>query len=158
MSFRNVCFCRLAGVVVLSFLSCGRAWAYLDDQRPFVVEVTAQADTSTPAVVLSWPANTNNIGYLDDLVVSTEAPYGLYWMIAATAGGHGAIVPSGTLAVENGGGTNFTITPDGYYHVRDVQVDATPVGAANCYAFIVSSSRMRRRTPYSKSKDYDYES
>jgi fibronectin type 3 domain-containing protein len=74
-------------------------------------------------------------GYLDDLVVSTEAPYGLYWMIVATAGDHGAIVPSGTLTVENGGGTNFTITPDGYYHVRDVQVDATPVGVTNGYAF-----------------------
>ncbi len=63
MSSHNACLGRLFGVVFLFLLPVSRAWAYLDEQRPFVVEVTAQADTSTPAVVLSWPMNADNISY-----------------------------------------------------------------------------------------------
>jgi hypothetical protein len=57
------------------------------------------------------------------------------YVITATAGPHGAISPSGNTTIEHGASQNFTITPDTDYHIADVLVDGTSVGALGSYTF-----------------------
>src|SRR5207247_1070415 len=53
--------------------------------------------------------------------------------ITASAGAHGTISPSGAVAVNCGSDQTFTITPDANYHIADVLVDGTSVGAVASY-------------------------
>jgi len=55
--------------------------------------------------------------------------------ITASAGDNGAISPSGAVSVNYGASRTFTITPDANYHVADVLVDGTSVGAVTSYTF-----------------------
>ncbi len=55
--------------------------------------------------------------------------------ITAAAGTGGAIAPNGVVAVDDGGSQVFNITPSLGYHVADVQVGCTSVGAVSSYAF-----------------------
>ena len=55
--------------------------------------------------------------------------------IAATAGDHGSIIPSGVIEVDHGLDQTFTITPAAKYHVADVLVDGVSVGARALYKF-----------------------
>jgi len=56
-------------------------------------------------------------------------------VITASAGAHGAIAPSGQVAVAIGADQTFAITPDPGYKVADVLVDGTSVGAVGTYTF-----------------------
>jgi flagellin-like protein len=56
-------------------------------------------------------------------------------IIQASAGAHGAINPSGSVAVNDGSSQSFTITPVAHYHVADVLVDGASVGARASYTF-----------------------
>lgn len=60
----------------------------------------------------------------------------VYYTVTASAGANGLIVPVGPRYVAYGAGTNFTMYPDLHYHVLDVQVDGSSVGASNSYAFV----------------------
>ena len=55
--------------------------------------------------------------------------------ITATAGANGTIDPSGAVSVNYGADQTFTITPDANYHVADVLVDGSSVGAVASYTF-----------------------
>jgi lysophospholipase L1-like esterase len=55
--------------------------------------------------------------------------------IAAGAGGHGDVEPSGEVQVGYGGSRTFTLVPDGGYHVESVTVDGVAVGAMTRYTF-----------------------
>jgi len=55
--------------------------------------------------------------------------------IMATAGANGTIAPSGPVSVTCGAGQTFTITPAAHYHVADVLVDGSSVGAVTSYPF-----------------------
>jgi hypothetical protein len=55
--------------------------------------------------------------------------------IAATAGEHGMINPSGAVAVVYGGATTFTLTPDTYWHVGDVTTNGMSVGTPTQYTW-----------------------
>jgi hypothetical protein len=57
------------------------------------------------------------------------------YTLTASAGAHGSISPSGTTAVSSGNSQGYTITPDAGYHVSDVIVDGTSVGAVATYSF-----------------------
>ena len=56
-------------------------------------------------------------------------------IITASAGANGSITPSGAVAVNYGADQSFTITPDAHYHVADVLVDGSSVGAVTSYTF-----------------------
>ena len=56
--------------------------------------------------------------------------------ITATAGANGSIAPAGTVQVEHGSGTNFTITANIGHHISDVLVDGVSVGPVSTYAFL----------------------
>ncbi|MGA2263850.1 MAG: choice-of-anchor tandem repeat NxxGxxAF-containing protein, partial [Acidobacteriota bacterium] len=55
--------------------------------------------------------------------------------IAASAGANGSITPSGAVTVSYGGSQTFTISPTTNYHVADVLVDGSSVGAVTTYTF-----------------------
>ena len=57
------------------------------------------------------------------------------WTITASAGPNGSISPSGSLAVADGATPSYTITPDAGYHVQDVLVNGSSVGAVTNYMF-----------------------
>jgi hypothetical protein len=56
-------------------------------------------------------------------------------IITATAGAGGSIAPSGAVTVINGDDRLFAVTPDAGYHVADVLVDGSSVGAVTSYTF-----------------------
>jgi hypothetical protein len=55
--------------------------------------------------------------------------------ITASAGTNGGISPSGSVAASYGSTPSFTITPNTGYHIADVLVDGTSVGAVASYTF-----------------------
>ncbi len=57
------------------------------------------------------------------------------WTITASAGANGSISPSGAVSVVNGSDQAFAITPNACYHVADVLVDGSSVGAVTTYTF-----------------------
>jgi hypothetical protein len=56
-------------------------------------------------------------------------------IISASAGPNGSISPSGDVVVGYNAGQSFTITPDTGYHVADVIVDGSSIGAVTKYKF-----------------------
>ena len=59
----------------------------------------------------------------------------LNFKINSTAGANGAISPSGITSVNYGADQTFSFTPSPGYHVWDVKVDGTDLGAINTYTF-----------------------
>ena len=57
------------------------------------------------------------------------------YTITATAGANGTISPSGEVTVAEGGDKIFTITANSGYHIKDVKVNGTSVGAVATYTF-----------------------
>jgi hypothetical protein len=57
------------------------------------------------------------------------------YMITASAGDGGSISPSGSLSMNEGSGQSFTITANTGYHIADVLVDGSSVGAVSSYIF-----------------------
>ncbi len=55
--------------------------------------------------------------------------------ISATAGANGSISPSGTARVAIGANQTYTINANAGYHVADVLVDGSSVGAVGTYTF-----------------------
>ncbi|MFA4825480.1 MAG: type IV pilin [Methanoregula sp.] len=57
------------------------------------------------------------------------------YTITASAGANGTITPAGVMTVTYGAMPAYTITPDTSYHVEDVLVNGTSVGAVTKYLF-----------------------
>lgn len=56
-------------------------------------------------------------------------------VIIASAGAHGSISNAGSLNVGYGGTQVYSVSPDLHYHIADVLVDGTSVGAVTTYSF-----------------------
>ncbi|MBK7368473.1 MAG: hypothetical protein IPJ04_11325, partial [Candidatus Eisenbacteria bacterium] len=57
------------------------------------------------------------------------------YTITASAGANGSITPSGAVTVNHGDDQSFTITPAANYHVANLVIDGTTIGAATSYTF-----------------------
>src|SRR6185436_5294973 len=57
------------------------------------------------------------------------------YTLTATAGANGAISPNGATTVNCGDSQAYTITADPCYHVEDVKVDGSSIGATGSYTF-----------------------
>ncbi len=57
------------------------------------------------------------------------------YTITAAAGANGDITPSGIVTVNCGASMKYTITPENGYHVADVLVNSSSVGAVSTYTF-----------------------
>ncbi|MEN6448096.1 MAG: choice-of-anchor U domain-containing protein [Syntrophaceae bacterium] len=73
-------------------------------------------------------------GIASDHTISASFAADTY-TITSTAGAGGVIEPSGSIAVASGTSQTFAITPDTGYHVEDVLVDGTSVGAVPSHTF-----------------------
>ena len=73
--------------------------------------------------------------HYDDGMNSNIGYRAVSYTITATAGANGSISPSGGVVVNHGDNQSFTITPDTGYHVADVLVDGSSVGAVTSYTF-----------------------
>lgn len=76
---------------------------------------------------------TNSVGCdsLATLNLSIKANY----IITSTAGSNGSINPNGALTVCSGNNQSFTITASTNYHINDVLVDGSSIGAISAYTF-----------------------
>jgi hypothetical protein len=77
----------------------------------------------------AWVTNAAGISYGLDVSLRT------LYLVSASAGPHGRIVPNGTVSVEYGSNVTFTITNNAGYHITTLQVDGVPVGLTNNYTF-----------------------
>ena len=57
------------------------------------------------------------------------------YTITASAGANGSISPSGNVEVTHGQNKTFTITPSANYHIENVLVNGSSVGAVSTYTF-----------------------
>ena len=57
------------------------------------------------------------------------------YTITATAGANGSISPSGDTTVAQGANQTYTITANSGYHIKDVKVNGSSVGAVATYTF-----------------------
>ena len=64
-----------------------------------------------------------------------SATFGKTYIITASAGANGAISPTGSVSVIQSTTKTFTITPNSGYHIADVLVDGSSVGAVSSYTF-----------------------
>jgi hypothetical protein len=84
-------------------------------------------------------ADPHTRNYFDEFHVGTTsgAPVFLtYWYIDASAGAGGTIDPDGLIAVVEGDGEDFDITPNLGYEIDDVLVNSVSVGNVTHYDFI----------------------
>jgi hypothetical protein len=77
------------------------------------------------------------------------------YTITASAGTGGSISPSGSVSVNHGANKTFTITVNNGYHISDVMVDKSSVGAIPSYTFLnmtanhtIESTFARDSSPY----------
>ena len=74
-------------------------------------------------------------GYLIADAVKVVSIGGSVHTITATTGANGTISPSGDVIVSDGDDQSFTISPYNGYHVLDVLVDGSSIGAVTTYTF-----------------------
>lgn len=86
--------------------------------------------TATITYSLSKAGNCTIPLYISEYVEPLNA-----YTITATAGPNGSITPSGIITVAQGQTQIFTITPNAGYHIADVVVDGTSVGAVSAHTF-----------------------
>ncbi|MRS02929.1 hypothetical protein EG832_06855 [bacterium] len=81
--------------------------------------------------------NTSSVqsGYSNEVAYTTPAapPPSPIYTISASAGVGGSIAPSGSIALSQGLGQSFTITPNTGYKIAGVTVDGVSVGAVSSY-------------------------
>jgi len=90
----------------------------LEGSRDYFFAVTAY-DNETPSL---------ESAYSDEATVST-------YTIGSSAGQNGSISPAGSVSATNGSSRTFTVTPDAGYHIANVLVDGSSVGAVSSYTF-----------------------
>ncbi|MDP3879409.1 MAG: hypothetical protein Q8Q07_03775, partial [Dehalococcoidales bacterium] len=119
----------------------------ITDEQPFwcptgnAIVFTSWVD-STPQVV--FIGMRDYVGYQAQFTDNPEGnwsranwtiPDTQIFTITASAGANGSIAPSGAVTVSSSDNQSFIITPDTGYHVANVLVDGTPVGAVTSYHF-----------------------
>ncbi|MBW1899938.1 MAG: hypothetical protein JRI61_12935, partial [Deltaproteobacteria bacterium] len=57
------------------------------------------------------------------------------YTITSSAGSNGAVSPSGSVSVTHGSSRTYTVTPNTGYHIEDLLVDGSSVGAVSSYTF-----------------------
>jgi hypothetical protein len=142
----------ISGIVIRNYVDGYRYYQYtiegsLDDQTYSQVAGKTNTNVATEAgdaysvtataryLRVTMTYNSENPGvHISDFrvygIVNTNS-----WLITASAGTGGSISPSGEVAVINGTGQTFTITPAVGYQISDVLVDGGSVGAVTSSPF-----------------------
>jgi Tol biopolymer transport system component len=104
-------------------------YSFFDGHQIDIYKVPAEGGT---------PENLTNTSNFNEIVWDCRSGFphdGNTYTIIAAANSGGSIVPSGTIMVAGGASQSFTISSIIGYHVGDVLVDGSSVGAATSYAF-----------------------
>ena len=83
----------------------------------------------------SYTFNTVQSGHTIDVYFALNS-----YTITPMVGSHGSMSPSTAQSVINGGSASFTVTADSGYHISDVLIDSSSVGAISSYSFSAVSS------------------
>ncbi|HAS83381.1 MAG TPA: hypothetical protein DCS43_12120 [Verrucomicrobia bacterium] len=110
---------------------------------PAGTNLTVTATAGTNDELKGWSGDTNSatfgaatITFLVNAPKTITATFrDIMRTITATAGSNGSISPSGPVAVAQGDNQTFTITPSANYHILDVLVGGSSVGAIGSYTF-----------------------
>jgi hypothetical protein len=81
------------------------------------------------------PASDSTGLALYDWGVTFNEPITTTYTITPSAGANGSISPSGATTVNSGDNQTFTITANSGYHISDILVDGSSVGAVSSYTF-----------------------
>ncbi|MCX5998815.1 MAG: hypothetical protein NTU41_04290 [Chloroflexi bacterium] len=111
------------GALVSLQANMAAGWSFSSWSSP---DITISNPASAP---LSFSMPANSVAVTATFNESSSPVY----TITASAGDHGSISPSGAVAVDSGGTQTFTINPEPGYHVADVLVDGSSVGALTSY-------------------------
>ncbi|MEW6758486.1 MAG: PKD domain-containing protein, partial [Acidobacteriota bacterium] len=101
--------------------------------NPGFVTADVQIDGVSIGPILTHTFLNVNRNYTIHAVFEPTTP--VTFEILASAGAGGAIAPSGAVAVGQGSNITFAITPNTGFHVADVLVDGSSVGAVASYTF-----------------------
>lgn len=98
------------------------------------LSTTISADTDG-TYIISFTASDNAENSNSDTfsLVWDTAP--TTYTITSSAGSHGSINPTGATTINSGDNQSYSITADSGYHISDVVVDGSSVGAVSSYQF-----------------------
>jgi hypothetical protein len=101
--------------------------------------VTLTATPNASSIFTGWSgacSGTGTCAVTMSAAKSATATFAIKtFTISASAGANGTITPSGTVSVNYGTTKAFTITPAAGYHVANVLVDGSSIGAVTSYSF-----------------------
>jgi len=102
--------------------------------------VTLTANAGADSVFTGWSGDAS--GTQNPLAVTMNGDKNITanfvirtYTLTATAGANGGISPAGTTTVNHGVSQTYAITPSSGYHVADVLVDGSSVGAVTSHTF-----------------------
>ncbi len=101
--------------------------------------VTLTASPNTNSIFAGWSGACSGTGACTVTMNATKTVTATFnlktYTITASAGTGGNISPSGSVSVNYGASQTFTITVNNAYHISDVMVDGSSVGAITSYTF-----------------------
>jgi uncharacterized repeat protein (TIGR02543 family) len=127
----------------LSVTSGGNGTVAKNPDQPFYNHGTSVTLTGTPDPgyhFVSWTGDTTSTDnpftftMLANRTLTGNFAINVY-TITASAGANGSISPTGSVNVNHGSNQSFTITPNANFHVADVLVDGSSVGAVTGFTF-----------------------
>jgi hypothetical protein len=116
-----------SGAVAVSY-SGSQAFTITPNTNYHVANVTV--DSASQGAITSYTFNNVTAAH----TIAASFAIDTYGM-TASAGANGSISPTGTTSVNAGSNQSYTITPATGYHVLDVLVDGSSVGAVTSYTF-----------------------
>ena len=116
-----------AGEVVVEYGS-RQMFSMIPDDGCYVLDVLINGSSAGPVMEHEF-ADVDSDHIIEVLFALTDHT------ISAVSGDNGSISPSGDIAVQHGSDQTFEIKPDEGYHIADVIVDGSSVGARMAYAF-----------------------
>ncbi len=115
---------------------------YKDLHREYGITGQADVEQAIEACELETMEGVEftDAGIKFDVAREGFSPFAVVWQtkaytITASAGNGGTIAPSGNVIVAEGADQKFEITADEGYHIADVKVDGTSIGAKSEYTF-----------------------
>ena len=108
--------------------------AMVDPKNP-VFTLSGLSDGQTYYLVVTAYNASAESGYSNEVVFETPALPSVTHTITAASVSNGSITPTGTFTVNHGASKVYSITPDAGFHIVDVQVDGSSVGAVSTYTF-----------------------
>ncbi len=105
-----------------------------DDATQTTCTIAGLADNTTYHYVVRAYVGGVESGDSNEATYQSGPPVVSTFTLTATAGANGSISP-GTVTVNSGGSQTFTMVPATSYHVADVVVDGSSVGARSTFTF-----------------------